>query len=326
MRSLATGLAGLLFLTGCVEGFDSPTEILSNRVLGARLEIAGDLARAWPRAGENVAVRWFVVDPAEAAPLTYAFLVCEAGAAEATSQFCGKAPFATAVVTTPTMDEPRIAFKTPAKASRLLLQGVICANGTPVVDVAKASAKCIADPVDDADAGPALRPKTTLVTKTIFVVDDDAATNRHPVLFGAAPIAVRRTTADGPVVLTQAGLVPLEDCRDEATAEGVPVLVAKKNMEFEMPVDPRDREFYETADGDRLREELELGCFSSGGEFNKTYMVVDDRYESRRSLYWDAPKAEDLPKDGRLTRFFFVLRDARGGEEWTTRAACIVPD
>ena len=144
-------------------------------------------------------------------------------------------------------------------------------------------------------------------------------------LWSAAPIAIHRSPGDEALLLTRPGLVPLVDCRDEAEAQGVAVIQAKKDMEFVMPVDERDREFYQDEEGRSSREELELGSFATAGKFNKTYMVVDDRYEPRRSLYWDAPKAKDLPEDGLLVRYHFVLRDARGGEEWTTRAACIVP-
>jgi len=32
-----------------------------------------------------------------------------------------------------------------------------------------------------------------------------------------------------------------------------------------------------------------------------------------------------VPSEGRLVRFVFVLRDLRGGIDWTTRTICLVP-
>jgi len=40
---------------------------------------------------------------------------------------------------------------------------------------------------------------------------------------------------------------------------------------------------------------------------------------------WEAPPATEVPAAGLPVTFTFVVRDDRGGTDWTTRAACVVP-
>ena len=319
LRMTAAMVVVVMVLAGCVDDFASPTEIRSNRVLGARVEVAGDPARAWPKAGEDVVVRWFVVDPAEAAPLSWAFLLCEAGPAEATTAICGAGPFATEVQAIPTTDAPTVTFTVPKKAKRILMQGVICANGTPVVDQTKLSVSCRSTP--DTGAEPAMT-KATLVTKTIVVATDETGDNHNPASLADAEIQLRRAEGDVPVSLAAEGAVPTENC-DEAS--DIPVFANGKHMELLLPLAQTDRETYKDADGTERKEVLELATFATAGKWNRAFSIVDDDYEGDRSLYWDGPKAKDVAEGGQRVRFHFVLRDARGGEQWTTRELCVVP-
>jgi len=65
-----------LAVSACDQGLPHAWSIERTRVLGAKVEVIGDEARAWPLPGETARVTWLVVDPAEPAPLGWAFIVC----------------------------------------------------------------------------------------------------------------------------------------------------------------------------------------------------------------------------------------------------------
>jgi hypothetical protein len=73
-----------------------------------------------------------------------------------------------------------------------------------------------------------------------------------------------------------------------------------------------------------VREELRLAHFSTDGGFTRAFsaLAADDP-EHVADVSWEAPST--APVGGQLARFWFVLRDLRGGSSFTSRALCIVP-
>jgi len=77
-------------------------------------------------------------------------------------------------------------------------------------------------------------------------------------------------------------------------------------------------------DFDPEREELQLSHFSSDGRLDRPFSgLAADSPESEVRVSWRAPRS--APPEGELVRFWFVVRDLRGGSDFTTRALCVVP-
>lgn len=87
-----------------------------------------------------------------------------------------------------------------------------------------------------------------------------------------------------------------------------------------------DREPYTADDGEARRESLRLSFFTTAGELDGQFRVVeaDDPSDAPQSrVGWTPPEAADVPDGGVTVRFTFVVRDLRGGIDWTTRTACV---
>ena len=75
---------------------------------------------------------------------------------------------------------------------------------------------------------------------------------------------------------------------------------------------------------DAKREEIRLSHFASLGELERPLSeVLPDDAEVKTSLTWDPPKT--VAAEGELVRFWFVVRDLRGGSDFTERMLCLVP-
>jgi hypothetical protein len=95
--------------------------------------------------------------------------------------------------------------------------------------------------------------------------------------------------------------------------------------------DGSDREPYATIAGDpplviAARESLQISQFTTAGTMKSQFSFVEATDESATTtveVKWDAPKAVEVPAAGRPVTFTFVVRDNRGGTDWTTRALCV---
>jgi len=76
------------------------------------------------------------------------------------------------------------------------------------------------------------------------------------------------------------------------------------------------------------RERLQLSRFTTAGKLKSQFSFVeatDDSASTAVAVTWDAPEAADVPAAGAAVTFTFVVRDDRGGTDWTTRALCVAP-
>jgi hypothetical protein len=83
-----------------------------------------------------------------------------------------------------------------------------------------------------------------------------------------------------------------------------------------------DRETYLDADGAPQREGLRLSFFTTAGELERQYDVIerDDPDEAPEAIVkLTPPRAADVPAEGMDLRLTFVVRDLRGGVDFTTR-------
>ena len=63
---------------------------------------------------------------------------------------------------------------------------------------------------------------------------------------------------------------------------------------------------------------------SGGGDFPGAYSFFDDT-PNTPTIKWTMPARGAIADDGLLVRFWFVLRDGRGGSSYVQRAICVVP-
>jgi hypothetical protein len=113
----------LLGLVGCVDNDLPPGSFLDrDRVLGARIEVSGDVERASPMPGETVSVRWIMAEPG-AQTRAWTLAVCVG-----THSGCAAEPM---LVETGTGFEPSLSLVAPAVEAgvdRLWIAGEIDAN------------------------------------------------------------------------------------------------------------------------------------------------------------------------------------------------------
>lgn len=71
---------------------------------------------------------------------------------------------------------------------------------------------------------------------------------------------------------------------------------------------------------------------TQGGELTRFFSLLDDpdEGEAEISVGYKPPEARDnseqrVPENGRLVRFYFTLRDQRGGVDFATRELCVMP-
>jgi hypothetical protein len=279
---------GALLLLSCSDPLKEVQLVSEPRVLGARVEVSGEPERASPAPGEDAAVRWLVAAPWPDPALGYRLAVCAAAPDGATLPACAEAPFAETSVVDPVPGEPRLAFTVPVDvaATSLAVLGVVCPDGAPADD-----GGCSDGSGTQVSFDFALGPEQVNYNPSI---EPDALS------FDGGPWA--------------AG----SDCA------ALPSVAPGSEHALELLLDEGDRDPLEAPTSvDPLREPLQASHFATGGELQRAFTLIpDDQDDLAVRLSWKAPGG--VPDDG-LARFFFVVRDSRGGTDWLERAVCVAP-
>jgi len=289
MARLPWSIACTAALAACGPTFDPASLIDTTRVLGARVEVAGAPDRASPRAGETVDVTWLVTSPAATPPLRWAFAVCT----PAGGLGCASEPLA---VFEGTDVPPRLSFAVPpaTSATSLIVYGALCAGGDAMSAFDPQSATCTGD-------------GTTALLTIPLQLGDDANHN---------PTADRGFTFDG-----QPWPATGDPC-----ATGPRVTAGTQDHVLGNLTDASDRERYPTASATPARESLQISQLTTAGTLQAQFSFVeatDERATTTVERTWDAPEADEVAAGGLAVTFTFVVRDGRGGTDWTTRAACV---
>lgn len=300
------GVAAAL-LAGCGGDLPVATRLERTRVLGARVQVAGDPGRADAQPGETAAVEWVLAGPRAPAELAWSFGLCTAidGTCEDPP---GMAVQGMAVqgMTAPGIAPVVVPFTMPAvidDVRRPLMLGAICEGGAAEADGAGLP-RC--------EAG------TTSANVARFQLPASEG-NRHPQVGDDA------IEFDGIAWATRATGDAGAPC--DATS-GMPV-VAPNDTEHRLRVvtDANDRDTYTPAGATAPElEKLQLSSFATDGDMAGQYTTVDPtdtRPDAELSGEWTAPAAKDVPADGSTVQFHFVLRDGRGGLDFTDRALCV---
>jgi hypothetical protein len=296
--SAVVALAALA--AGCGGDLPVASHLERTRVLGARVQVTADPARADALPGETAAVEWLVASPTAPASLAWAFGVCTGvdGSCEGTPGMPvagAGTPVVAPFTAPPALDDTR----------RPLMVGVVCAGGVPSLDAA---------------GRPGCDAATDSTAVTRFQIPMAAAAalaNHHPSLGddaveleGAAWTAMPAGDAGGPC--------------DPA----LPVVQAgAEEVHLRIVTDGNDRESFVREVGQPAEPEaLQLSMFATGGELDGQFALIDatdTRPDADLTGKWTPPAAKDVPAGGLTVHFHFVVRDGRGGLDWTQRALCV---
>lgn len=307
-RLLPLGAASLLLATvaiGCGPDFDPGSLIEKTRVIGARVTVDGAPERAAPAPGETATVTWLVTSPAATPPLGWAFALCGPNALGNLN--CDSDPLN---VFQGTENPPRVTFPVPdsaqlGTAKNLILYGRICVSSAPTLDAQTGLPSC----TDMGDG----------TTAALSIKLEDADFPNHN------PVADHGFTFDGQ---TWAAPVAGEDAcvvgpRVKAGTDDHVISIASLGADRESYVAPAGYPAVPTA----LREALQISEFTTAGKLKTGVSFVeaaDAADQTTSEVKWTTPKPEDVAAERPVT-FTFVVRDDRGGVDWTTRSVCVTP-
>ena len=308
---VAAALAGAVLTWACGEPIHDPGLIEHSRVLGARVEVAAAPERASPAPGERATLRWLVADPEPARLLSWSMIVCEAEEVARGLPICARPPFFSAESGAPRLAQPILELTVPAEAElagkpRLVVQGVVCADGVARLGSSWPDSRCEGDGAE-----------RTLVMQYVFV-ERAGFSNHNPSLVELG------VWLDGePWAAPDPDWPPSQPC-----TEGPPDLrrVAAGSGEHRIELAP-DQASREPLDDDplgRSLETLQLSHFVTAGEIERPFSAIEgEDADPSVTLSWVAPST--APAGGTRVRLYVVARALRGGADWTLRTLCVTP-
>jgi hypothetical protein len=302
---LGAALLAAAVVAGCGPTFDPASLIERTRVLGARVTVDGAPERAAPAPGEAATVTWLMTSPtATTPPLGWAFALCAPNALGNLS--CDQAPLD---LYQGSESPPRVTFTVPGldvlgTARSLILYGRICVSSAPTFDPVSGFPGC----TDMGDG--------TTAAVSIKLEDPDYPNHN--------PVADHGFALDGQPWVADAGADPC--------VAGPRVKASTEEHLIDIVSDGADRESYTALAGypavpTALREALQISGFTTAGKLKPGLSfveAVDTAPQTTSEVKWTTPKPEEVTAEQVVT-FTFVVRDDRGGVDWTTRAACVTP-
>lgn len=294
-------LAAALCSSGCDDSLKSVSSIEETRVLGARVEVEADESRSSPKAGERASLRFFVAAPSGEPHFSYALSVCAVHLTNNGFPACASAPFASVVQAEPTNADARLDFGVPEEIDwettpHAFASGVICPDSGLDFRI---------------DGSPSCRLGTGTEVAFEFDLGGPEHGNQSP-----------RLAADALFLDGQPWPASTDLSCDDGSLPHVP-----SKSRHSLRIDLTDSDFEaltRQTSIDPARETLLLSAFTSAGKLDHGFLALSaDIPPDQRRMGWDAPlNAEALPS---LVRFYFVVRDARGGQDFGNRALCVVP-
>jgi hypothetical protein len=302
-------------VSACGEPLVSPELIQNNRVLGARVEVAADPEQAWVAPGQSATLRWFVVSPSGPPALGWAVNLCVAKPVSRGLPLCALPSFVRYTRGASSMDESRLEFSMPdepylGSATQVTANAAFCSSGNPIlgaVDADLTDVRC-----------PDHREYPLLASMGIFVARD-GKNNLNPSL--ASLEAVIDAT---PWPTWSEPSPPALGCTDLGAA--MPIIkvgTSSHQIALTLPTD-QSEPLTTVSSLSATDETIQLSHYVTAGELERVFSIIDfARPAPQVSVIWNAPSK--IPVDGQLVRFFFVLRDGRGGVDWTSRILCVAP-
>lgn len=301
---LAAALASLL--ASCDE-IDLPKSwaLTYPRVLAMRSEVIGDEARATPHPGEALRLRTLIIGQKPIERLSYALLLCPALPTSGGLPACAGDPFVT-VDGVLGEDEPftgelAVELDVPDDdqlkgVERFLVIGTACSEG---------EARLPDDEHDPGDCKGSSEPPLTWVG-TVTIARDEDEDNANPVL---ADDAIRFDDEDWAPPATDSDEPPAL----RAAADGE-LHTVKLNLSAS-----------EREQVDGKPEALLVSHFVTAGKLQKRFSALEPSQLDDKVLEveWHSPHPPADEKPPEMVRMVFVLRDQRGGVDFTTRELAI---
>jgi len=312
-RGLTQALVLGVLLGGCADDLSRANEVDKPRVLGALLRLEGEPEATTPRPGETVEVEWLLVQP-DGSPVnaSWAFATCQSAPTGLGINFCAGDPFAIDAAVDPTTEAPATSVEIPTSflAEEALMIGVFCIDGSVNLDATTEIDVSSLDTLCSEGATP------IPVSLPFEVRQDERPRNQSP-SFESATIDGVEWTAES-----------AESC------EGLPSFpVDGDEITIELRAELGSNEAYTVLAGDPPEptervEELQTSLFATAGTIAQTFVFIEDATVPEE-IDWTPPAADDedvtVPPEGLVVRFYFVMRDLRGGVDVMTRAACVTP-
>lgn len=295
-------------LSLCAVGCDDPLEPLERiedlRVLGARVEVDGEPERAAPGPGESARVRWLVAAPEPSPALGWALAACVATPSNVGIPSCHSAPFASVSSATAEPSVPELLLRVPAGVDtvefpRIAVLGSICEGALP--DGAPEKSRC---------------PQGVQGTEVSleFELARPMDVNSNP-RFGETPIFF--DGSEWPALEAVPAACVSSDLPQVTAGSG------SHDVELGIAASARDA-LPKVGELDPSHESLVVSHFSTAGELARAFSTLgSDTTSTEMRVPWAAPK--EAPPEGLTVRFWFVLRDLRGGSDFIERALCVLP-
>jgi hypothetical protein len=305
-------------LIGCADPLPEITDVRGPRLLAATVRVLGDDTRSTPMPGETIDVALVVADPGARAARTWSLVVCTPKDSVLDVGVCETVLAGGRLEGPASTDAPRFSFSLPdattlGENTTLLVHGAVCANGALEADL-----PLEVFPTEYADSNPCEDDTRAgeLFTFEIPIARGEGEMNH-------APLLVTTTLDDVPLTVTPPPDAPETGC----VALDVPRVVADTNERtLGFAITPDSLESYVDEEGVTQEELPYLAYHATAGEFVGAYAFFDGVVST--TAKWepiDDLDPEDVPEDGRLVRFWFVLRDGRSGTSYVERAVCLVP-
>lgn len=304
--------------TGCGDPLVAPELIVNNRVLGARVEAATDPGRAWLAPSEAAKVRWLLASPEGAPTMNWAFSLCRAEPVTRGLPICMAPSFAQFVSPAASAEEPYFDFVMPDVSNfehgeQVAVSGAFCESGLPestspggTMDLGATDTRC-----------PDRHEQPLFVSLTIPTVVDDQS-NANP---SFTPIAIDFDGTAWPDWTNAEATA--EDCAGanlswpKVAANG-----ARHELQLRIP-EGMSEPLPVVSTHSSSRETLTVSHFVTGGDLERAYSSVDGSSSAATiRVAWNAPNSITAAQ---VVRFYFVIRDGRGGADWTRRSLCVLP-
>ncbi|HYQ28481.1 MAG TPA: hypothetical protein VER04_14725 [Polyangiaceae bacterium] len=286
---------------GCDDSLKSVSSIEETRVLGARVEVEADPNRSSPQPGEAASLSFFVAAPSAAPQISYSLSLCAAQLTNTGFPPCASAPFASTVQAEPANAAARLDFRVPEDVAlestpHAFASGLICPDS---------SLNLGADGAWSCDWGSGTR----------VAFEFDLGGPQHSNL--SPSFGVNALLLDGE---------PWPPSSAASCDSGsLPQVVTKTRHALRIDLEDSSFELLTRETSlDPGRETLLVSPFVDAGQLDHGFLSLSaDTPSEQRRVSWDAPALQGA--EPRLVHFYFVVRDARGGQDFTNRALCVVP-
>jgi hypothetical protein len=329
---------GLLLIGACAESFLPASAVVDLRVIGALVEIEGKPGRANPDPGDMVQVSSFVIDrgyppttppePPRLSPpeLQWRLVACIPAPSVLAIPICQtEIPCDGCEATPPDVPLafPIVRFQIPsaealdaAEATRVVLQGVICADGAPaeldaIIRFVTGEIDVL-EPCEDPD------DEGRFISVEIPIEDQPDNPNLNPIIAD-----VTLNGAPWPPPFDQGVPRDQSNTNCDDLVEDMSVLPVADGSISLIELETTDESFQEYLDDEiTVTEEIQVSWLADGGAFETSFSFINEPARSA-TIQWKPP---DFPTArGRVVRFNFVIRDGRGGFDRVERGLCVIP-